>query len=118
MNYLFWALVHCIGVLGFQYTDSEWFLVVSVAHVSLSMLIFTIGAAAALNPNYDYNDDEDEEEIVNSEYGFRFLLQISFLVTATAIYNLGYAFFAGMIVLKAIILALTITLQKIDSIKE
>ena len=110
MTYLFWTLVHIIGLLGYQYTGVLWYLFPGVLHIAMNMFIFVIGTAAALSPNFEVKKlDEDMDKYL----GNRFLCQIAAIVTAAQMFTIGYAFFAGMAVLQSAILALSVVLQKI-----
>lgn len=108
MSYLFWTVVYLIGVFGFQYTGILWFLLPAVIHIAMSMFVFAFGVSAALAPNI-----EIEEVVPNKDFGSRFLMQIATIVTAVQLFNIGYAFFAGMAVLQGSTLALSIFYQKL-----
>lgn len=117
MSYAFWTIVHIIGVSAFQYTGMFTFLIPGIAHIGLSMFIFVLGTAVALNPNFEHEDDDDEDE-GPKDYGFRFLLQVGLATTAYQLYLVGYAFFAGMVIIQTLVMAMSVLLQKFQSIKE
>lgn len=110
MAYLFWTFVHIIGVFGFQYTGIEWFLVLSALHVSISMLIFIFGVAAALTPNFIVENLDASE---HKDFGPRFLMQFATIVTAAQLFIIGYEFFAGLVVMHGTILCLSVAMQKL-----
>lgn len=110
MSYLFWTIVHIAGVFGVQYTGILWFLVPSLIHISVSMFIFVLGVAAALTPSFEI---EKLKRKIEQEFGYRFLMQIATILTAVQLFNIGYPFFAGMVVLQGTVLALSVILQKI-----
>ena len=113
MRYLFWTIVHIVGVFRVQYTGILWFFIPSVVHICLSMFVFIIGVAVALTPNFKNIDNKIQEE-----FGYRFLAQIGSIVTAVQLFYIGYYFFAGMAVLQGLTLALTVILQRIFNEKE
>ena len=110
MGYLFWTLVHIAGVFGIHYTGILWLLVPSLLHIGFSMFIFVLGVSAALTPNFGIEKLERKSQ---QEFGYRFLMQIATILTAVQLFNIGYPFFAGMIVLQGTVLALSVILQKI-----
>lgn len=112
MAYFFWALLHVFCVVGFQYTGVLWFLVPAVLHIAILMFSYIFGVAAALDPNLELKFVEEKRD-----YGPRFLVQLATTVTAAQLFMIGYAFFAGMIVLQAVTLGMSIILQKITSMK-
>ena len=110
MIYLFWTIVHIAGVYSVYYTGILWFLVPSLLHISASMFVFVLGVSAALTPNFGIEKLERKSQ---QEFGYRFLMQIATILTAVQLFNIGYPFFAGMIVLQGAVLALSVILQKI-----
>jgi hypothetical protein len=108
--FLFWALLHAGSVLAFQYTGIYWFLLIPVLHICLNMVLYVIAVAACLDPNFPQNDKEKR-----ADYGPRFLVQLGMIITAGQLYLIGYAFFAGMVVLQSITLGTSVILQKISS---
>jgi len=110
MNYLFWTLVHIAGVFGVHYAGILWFLVPSLLHIITNMFVFVFGVSAALTPGFGIKKLERKSE---QEFGYRFLLQIAIILTAVQLFNIGYPFFAGMVVLQGTVLALSVILQKI-----
>jgi hypothetical protein len=103
-------MIHIVGLLGFQYTNVIWYLAPGAFHIGLNMFIFVFGTAAALSPNFKI---EKLDEDVDRHLGYRFLSQIAAIVTATQLFMVGYAFFAGMAVLQSTVLALAVVLQKV-----
>lgn len=115
MSYLFWACVHIVGVFGFQYTESIWFLSLGTLHAAMNMFIFMFGVSAALTPNFEVEKLDGDK---HKDFGYRFLMQMGIILTAVQIYMLGYGFFAGMLFLQAVVLAMTVVYQKIFDVKE
>jgi hypothetical protein len=74
------------------------------------MFVFVFGVSAALTPGFGIKKLERKSE---QEFGYRFLLQIAIILTAVQLFNIGYPFFAGMVVLQGTVLALSVILQKI-----
>jgi len=74
------------------------------------MFIFILGVSAALTPSFEVEKLERKSQ---QEFGYRFLMQIATILTAVQLFNIGYPFFAGMIVLQGTVLALSVILQKI-----
>jgi hypothetical protein len=110
MSYLFWALVHVVGVFGFQYTGSIWFLSAGVLHTLVNMFIFVFGVSAALTPNFDVEKLDGDR---HQDFGNRFLMQIGMILTAVQLFMIGYEFFAGMAILQGVVLSLSVILQKV-----
>jgi len=110
MAYLFWTLVHIFGVLGFHYTSVLWFLLPNVLHAFLNMFVFVFGVATALTPNLEVEKlDEDKHKY----FGYRFLMQMSIVLTGVQLLHIGYPFVAGMLVLMGSVLALSVAVQKL-----
>jgi hypothetical protein len=99
-------------VLGFQYTGIIWFLAPAVTHIIILMFGYIFGVAAALDPKI-----EVERENTIGNYGPRFLVQLATVVTASQLFMIGYAFFAGMVMLQAITIGMSVIVQKITSMK-
>lgn len=112
MVYFFWALLHMFCVVGFQYTGFFWFLAPAVLHVAILMFAYIFGVAAALDPNMEMDRDKE-----TGNYGPRFLVQLATTLTATQLFMIGYTFFAGMVMLQAVTLGISIIVQKITSMK-
>jgi hypothetical protein len=110
MYYLFWVLVHVVGVFGYQYTGEFWFLAPALFHIALSTFVYVFGVAALMAPNVDTNDTN---YALKKDYGNRFLLQIGVIVTSSQLFMIGYAFVAGLAMIQAVTLACSIILQKI-----
>jgi len=110
MGYLFWTIVHIIGVFGVQYTGILWFLVPSVFHIVISTFIFVLGVSAALTPNFEI---EKLEQKKHKEFGYRFLMQFATIITGVQLFNIGYPFFAGIVVLQGTVLVMAVIFQKI-----
>lgn len=110
MSYLFWTVLHIIGVFGFQHTGILWFLAPGALHILVSMFIFVFGVAAALTPNFEVEKLDDK---LHQNFGYRFLMQVGVIVTAVQLFMVGYEFFAGMAILQGVVLAMAVTLQKL-----
>lgn len=110
MRYLFWVLVHIFCVFAYQYTGELWFLAPALFHIALSTLVHVFGVAALIAPNIDTNDTE---YALKKDYGNRFLVQIGIILTSSQLFMIGYAFIAGLAMIPAVTLALSIVLQKI-----
>jgi len=109
MAYFFWAFVHILSIVGFQYTGVLWFLVPAVAHICIIMFAYIFTVAVAFDPNHEVKIIEPKKE-----YGPRFLVQLATAVTASQLYIIGYSFFAGMAMLQAVTLGLSVALQKLS----
>lgn len=110
MHYLFWVLVHIACVFVYQHTGELWFLAPALFHIALSTLVHVFGVAASMAPNIN---TEDREYALKKDYGNRFLLQMGIILTSSQLFTIGYAFAAGLAMIPAVTIGLSIMLQKI-----
>jgi len=93
--YALMACVHLIGILGFQYTESFYFLIPGVGLILYSMWSFMKAVATILSPG-DVEIEFDDDPFI-----YKVSLQVGVLLTAYITYTLGYEFFAGAATLLA-----------------
>jgi len=98
------ALIHLGGVLAFQQTGIAWILLIPVAHAAFATFIFVFAVSALLGTSHEKIKFEPEKDHI----GIRFLSQFASLLTAYQVYLLGYGLLAGIMIMTAICLILTL----------
>lgn len=98
------ALVHVGGVIAFQYTGVEWFLLFAALQGLFSALLFMVASAALFSKLVGTADYEIEK----NNTGVRLLIQIATIITAAQLYFIGYEFISGVIFITAATLSIMI----------